>query len=248
MLISGDLIAPVFFQNLNPKGPEGRQGHIQIGLGLNAARQPDLAVSGQTRQGEEQSRNKLGRHIPGQGIGAGLQGSLTPDGIPGGPGQPGAHALHFLPQGRKRPLGQPPMEEKCRIHPQGSRHRQEKAQGGTAFAAVRLRPLGSRPAGHGKALRGPVHPGSKGPEAVRRGQNIPGQGGTAQVRRLPGQGSADQKPMGLGFGGNGGNGPQKGTGGNGHIHITVPLPKWRVGPPPGSPGSGSGRSFPAGSG
>ena len=202
------------------KQGDGFLCHANIGLGFHVSCDDQIAGAIQQRQGEKQPGNVLAGYTAVDGIASDPELSGAADGIRCGTCQSASHPLHFLPQGRKRALGQPPRHDKCGIHAQRPRHRQQKAKGGAAFTAIENGAF--RHSCNGKYRVAGVCPGDlrpKGAQAFCRGGDVPVGFGADKLGGFVRESGADQQPVGLGFGGDDGNVPPQASGVNGNIHI-----------------------------
>ena len=107
---------------------QGVHGHIHIAPALQRGGEADLRVAGQQRQGVKQAGDKLGGHIPRQGV------------YPGGEPTADRERIALLPVGDALlpedgeigllgPLHQAAAAGEHAAAPDGQGHRDEKAQG-----------------------------------------------------------------------------------------------------------------------
>ena len=176
-------------QLLHPDAPvpQHLEGHVHIPSGLQRGGEPDDALPLQQRQGKEQARDELRRHIPRHGILPGTQPAPDRQGVPL-PAVGDPHPVKDPEVGLLGPVHQPPPSPKHASALQGQRHRDQEPQCGARLSALQHREL---PLPFPQAL-----------QAVPGGPDILGirpVGGVVQV--LPRQRPGDQQPVGLALGG-----------------------------------------------
>ena len=191
------------FFEFKAEAPQHFLGHPGIAGRFQSPRQTDLTGPGQKGQRQHQSGNILGADIPRQGKSAGGQppGKLDLPGVLPHLGSD-AVSLQSGQKGLHRAPGQPAPPGKYGPQAQGSRHRQQKAQGAAAFPAVQPEGRGGRPRNRGdqQAVFPLGKAGSHLPQAVHGGQQIAGSGQPRQKGFPLGHRRQNKGPVPFGFG------------------------------------------------
>ena len=185
----------------------------------------------QQRQGQQKAGHELAAHIAGQG----KLSAFEPPAHLKGQGcilrvlkaQSLRPADGFI--GRERPFAQIAPSGKAGVHPQGQGQWHQKPQGGAGFPAVHPGALNrgfSAGAPHLNAVSPPFHLRAQGTGTPQGGADIIRGLHRADLAEPPGQGRAQNRPMGQGFGGGRGHAAPEQAGIDGQpIHDSTPLKK-----------------------